>query len=102
MKTIPPETETEAEESDFKPLTAQEAQQWRSRHPPLSVGKVVAGQALVGMLVALVAWVLVIAMDLHPVLTVLGGAAAGLALYWLAPAYTSRIIKPTQKGGETS
>ena len=58
MKTIPPETETEAEESDFKPLTAQEAQQWRSRHPPLSVWKVVAGQALVGMLVALVAWVL--------------------------------------------
>lgn len=52
--------------------------------------------------IALVAWVLVIAMDLHPVLTVLGGAAAGLALYWLAPAYTSRIIKPTQKGGETS
>ena len=40
MKTIPPETETEAEESDFKPLTAQEAQQWRSRHPPLSVWKV--------------------------------------------------------------
>lgn len=58
MKTIPPETETEAEEPDFKPLTAQEAQQWRSRHPLLSVWKVVAGQALVGMLVALVAWVL--------------------------------------------
>ncbi|WP_026437415.1 ATP synthase subunit I [Acidovorax sp. JHL-9] len=58
MKTIAPETESEAEESDFKPLTAQEAEQWRSRHPPISVWKVVAGQALVGMLVALVAWVL--------------------------------------------
>ncbi|CAN7184676.1 ATP synthase subunit I [Acidovorax sp. NB1] len=58
MKTIAPETEAEAEESDFKPLTAQEAEQWRSRHPPISVWKVVAGQALVGMLVALVAWVL--------------------------------------------
>ena len=58
MKTIPPETETEAEESDFKPLTAQEAEQWRSRNPPISVWKVVAGQALVGTLVALVAWVL--------------------------------------------
>lgn len=56
MKTIPPETETEAEESDFKPLTAQEAEQWRRRNPPISVWKVVAGQALVGMLVALVAW----------------------------------------------
>lgn len=58
MKTIAPETEAEAEDSDFKPLTAQEAQQWRSRNPPISVGKVVAGQALLGMLVALVAWVL--------------------------------------------
>ena len=56
MKTIAPETETEAEESDFKPLTPQEAEQWRSRNPPISVWKVVAGQALVGMLVALVAW----------------------------------------------
>ena len=58
MKTIAPETEAEAEDSDFKPLTAQEAQQWRSRNPPISVWKVVTGQALVGMLVALVAWVL--------------------------------------------
>ena len=58
MKTIAPETETEAEESDFKPLTAEEAEQWRRRNPPISVWKVVAGQALVGMLVALVAWVL--------------------------------------------
>lgn len=56
MKTIA--TETEAEESDFKPLTPEEAQAWRSRHPPLSVWKVVASQALVGVLVALVAWLL--------------------------------------------
>lgn len=58
MKTIATETEAEAEESDFKPLTAQEAEQWRSRNRPISVWKVVAGQALVGTLVALVAWVL--------------------------------------------
>ncbi len=56
MKTIAPETETEAEDSDFKPLSAQEAEQWRSRNPPVSMWKVVAGQALVGVLVALVAW----------------------------------------------
>ena len=31
---------------------------WRSRNPPISVWKVVAGQALVGVLVALVAWAL--------------------------------------------
>lgn len=58
MKTIAPETEAEAEELDFKPLTPEEAQQWRKRHPPISVWKVVAGQVLVGMLVALGAWVL--------------------------------------------
>jgi ATP synthase protein I len=58
MKTIAPETETEAEDSDFKPLTAQEAEQWRRRNPPVSPWKVVAGQALVGMLVGLLAWVL--------------------------------------------
>src|SRR3989344_5596811 len=47
MKTIPPETEIEAEESDFKPLTAEEAEVWRSRNPSISVWKVVAG-ALTG------------------------------------------------------
>ena len=58
MKTIATETETEteAEESDFKPLTAEEADQWRSRNPPISGWKVVAGQALVGLLVALGVW----------------------------------------------
>ena len=58
MKTIAPETETEAEESDFKPLTAQEAEQWRGRNPPVSVWKIVVGQVLVGVVVALAAWVL--------------------------------------------
>lgn len=58
MKTIAPETETEAEDADFKPLTSEEARVWRSRNPPLSVWKVVAGQALVGVLVALLAWLL--------------------------------------------
>ena len=58
MKTIAPETGTEAEDSDFKPLTAQEAEQWRSRNPPVSVWKIVVGQVLVGVVVALAAWVL--------------------------------------------
>ena len=57
MKTIAPVTEAEAEEPDIKPLTAQEAEQWRSRNPPVSVWKIVVGQALVGVLVALAAWV---------------------------------------------
>ncbi|MBU4423773.1 MAG: ATP synthase subunit I [Gammaproteobacteria bacterium] len=58
MKTIAPETEVEAEESDFKPLTALEAEQWRRRNPPVSVWGVVVGQVLAGVLVALVAWLL--------------------------------------------
>lgn len=58
MKTIAPETEIEAEDSDFKPLTAQEAQQWRSRNPPVSVWRIVVGQVLVGALVAMLAWAL--------------------------------------------
>lgn len=55
MKTIAPETEAEAEESDFKPLTAQEAQAWRSRHRAIPVWRLVWVQALVGGLVALLA-----------------------------------------------
>ncbi len=58
MKTIAPEMEAEAEESDFKPLTALEAEQWRRRNPPVSVWGVVVSQVLAGVLVALVAWLL--------------------------------------------
>ena len=58
MQKNAPVTEAEDEEPDFKPLTAQEAEQWRSRHPPIPVWRVVVGQALVGVLTALMAWVL--------------------------------------------
>ena len=50
--------ETGADEEDFKPLNAQEAQAWRQRHPSVSVWRMVAAQAVVGVLVALVAWAL--------------------------------------------
>lgn len=56
MKTIAPDEATEAEESDFEPLTAQQAQEWREHQAPLSVWRLLAGQAMVGMLVALLAW----------------------------------------------
>lgn len=56
MKKIAPETEAEAEDPDFKPLTAQEAQEWRQRHPAVSVWRLVAAQALMGVLVALLTW----------------------------------------------
>ncbi|WP_119967517.1 ATP synthase subunit I [Simplicispira lacusdiani] len=56
MQKIAPETEAEAEDPDFKPLTAQEAQEWRKRHPAVSVWRLVAAQALMGVLVAMVSW----------------------------------------------
>lgn len=56
----------------------------------------------VTVIIALLAWFLVMVIDLHPILTVLGGAAAGLALFWLAPAYAQRVIQPKGKGGETA
>ena len=56
MRKMTPETETEVEESDFKPLTAQEAQEWRQRHKTFSVWWIVLAQVLVGVIAALVAW----------------------------------------------
>ena len=50
-----PANEHEVEEPDFKPLTAQEAQEWRKRHPPISVMRVVWWQVAAGLAVALVA-----------------------------------------------
>src|SRR3990167_5517543 len=58
MQKIAPETEAEAEDPDFKPLTAQEAQEWRSRNPAVSVWRLVGMQAVAGVLVALAAWLL--------------------------------------------
>lgn len=55
-KKAPWQDEFEAQEEDFKPLTHEEAQDWRKRNPPVSVWRIVAGQVAVGMLVALLAW----------------------------------------------
>ncbi|WP_137892519.1 ATP synthase subunit I [Ramlibacter sp. 2FC] len=46
----------EAPEPDFKPLSAEEAQQWREKNPPQSPWRVWRIQAGVGVLVALLAW----------------------------------------------
>ena len=48
--------ELEGEDSDFKPLTSEEAQEWRTRNQQMSVWRFVVVQAVVGVLVALVAW----------------------------------------------
>ena len=46
----------EAHEEGFKPLTREEAQKVRQANPSVSLWAVLAGQAGVGVLVALVAW----------------------------------------------
>lgn len=51
-------SEDAAADSEFKPLTAEEAQQWRARNAPLSPWRVVAWQVVVGAVLAVVggAW----------------------------------------------
>jgi ATP synthase protein I len=56
MKNIAPLSETPEEELPFKQLSAEEARRLRERHPPVSPWWVVAGQAVVGLVAALVAW----------------------------------------------
>lgn len=51
-----PVTETEDGEPDYKPLTAEEVRDLRAKLPRVSPWRVVAGQGVVGSLVALVAW----------------------------------------------
>lgn len=47
-----PDSELDAGDGDFKPLTADQAQQWRQRHPAVSVGQVVVMQMVVGAVAA--------------------------------------------------
>ncbi len=58
MVTIAPDTKDKAEDevSDFTPLTAAEAKALREKHPSISPWWVVAGQVVVGALVALISW----------------------------------------------
>jgi len=58
MKNVAPLPERTDEEPPFKPLTADEARRLREQNPPVSPWWVVAGQALVGLVVALAAWAL--------------------------------------------
>ncbi|WP_038200334.1 ATP synthase subunit I [Xenophilus azovorans] len=56
MTTNAPSSEVDAEASDFKPLTAEEAQRLREQHPELSSWWVIGAQVAAGLLVAVVAW----------------------------------------------
>ena len=54
MSNVTSESEIEDEDSGFKPLTPDEAREWRKRHPATSVWRMVWIQILVGAVVALV------------------------------------------------
>ena len=43
-------------DQDFRPLTAEEAREWRDRHPQLPVTRALMWEVLVGAVVAVVAW----------------------------------------------
>lgn len=67
MTTMPPveskatqqdEWEDGAQEPEFKPLTREEAQQWRSRQPVFSVWRLVGVQLLTGLAASLLGWLL--------------------------------------------
>jgi len=48
----------EVADAEFKPLSAEQAREWRARNPSLSPWHIVAWQVAVGVLVALLAWLL--------------------------------------------
>jgi len=61
MNKMPPAFDREEEEQEqqarnFKPLTADEARQLRERSPQVSPWRVIAGQVIAGVVVALAAW----------------------------------------------
>ncbi|RQP24592.1 ATP synthase subunit I [Piscinibacter terrae] len=50
------QTPDEVEDPPFKPLTREEAQALRAKHPPVSPWRVVGSQALAGVLCAVLTW----------------------------------------------
>lgn len=56
MNEVTRRQETEDEEPEFNPLTAEQALDWRKRHPALSVWRLVFGQLVMGVLVTLLTW----------------------------------------------
>lgn len=89
------ETGDGAQEPEFKPLTREEALQWRARQPVLSPWRLVGVQWLVGLLAALVAWLLSRSVPLAA--SVLYGAAAvalpsALMAYGLTSSALSRLL----------
>ena len=84
-----------SQEPEFKPLTREEAQQWRASQPEISVWRLVGMQLLVGLTAGLLGWLLT---QRAPVAwSVLYGAAAvvfpsALMAYGLTSSFLSRLL----------
>jgi ATP synthase protein I len=84
-----------SQEPEFKPLTRDEAQQWRARQPAMSVWRLVWMQALVGLVAGLLGWLLTQRASVG--WSVLYGAAAvavpsALMAYGLTSSAVSRLL----------
>lgn len=82
--------DTDREEPEFRPLTHDEALRLREKNPPLSPWRVVAAQIVVGLLVAVVAW-LVTGRSNVGWSSAYGAAAVALPTALFARGLTSRV-----------
>ena len=89
MTNMPADFQDEDEVEDFKPLTAQEASAWRSRFPQVSVWRIVMVQTLVGVIVALLSWLIT------------GRAAAGWSAAYGALAVVVPVAQAVTSSGST-
>ena len=101
MQCVDPESQTRAEGADgeqaieFKPLTREEALQWRARQPSLSLWRLVGLQSVVGLSAGALAWLLT--QSASVAWSVLYGAAAvvlpsALMAYGLTSSALSRLL----------
>lgn len=97
-KPTPPfddDSEDGSQEPEFKPLTRDEARQWRAKQPVLSLWRLVGVQWLVGLLAAALAWLLT--QSASVAVSVLYGAASvalpsALMAYGLTSSAWSRLM----------
>lgn len=101
MQHVDPESQTQADGSDgeqeneFKPLTREEAQQWRASQPRISLWRLVGVQLLVGLSSGALAWLFT--QSASVAWSVLYGAAAvvlpsALMAYGLTSSALSRLL----------
>lgn len=89
------EWEDGSQEPEFKPLTREEAQQWRTSQPEISIWRLVGVQVLVGLLASVLAWLFTQRSSLA--WSVLYGSAAvavpsALMAYGLTSSALSRLL----------